>query len=108
MMNCFAQHALERLRILDFPGLDAIGRSDRGLIGTIEIDVVIAGVVSAYWLALIQPKFEFENTMYVIGARARHTVSSSPQVKPKDPSPIIATILLEGLPNQAPSAADSE
>ena len=45
---------------------------------------------------------ELENTMKVIGMFLRTTVSNSPQVKPKLPSPIMATIFLSGRPMWAP------
>ena len=42
-----------------------------------------------------------------IGTPSRETVSSSPAVKPKLPSPMIATVGAPGRPIAAPIAADS-
>jgi len=93
--------------VLHPPAPDAIGLRDPGVLAGREVDREVAAVKPLRWPALIQPKVALAITTMVIGRARRTIVSSSPDAKPKLPSPMTAMHLASGRPTWAPTEAGS-
>ena len=85
-------------RILHPPRPDAVCLGDPRVLPWREVDREIGSANPLFCPALIQPKVAFAITTRVIGRPSRAMVSSSPEAKPKLPSPMTAIHFASGRP----------